>query len=261
MHDEDLKDLLQQTRRLLQFHQSLGIDAYPRSPGLEHFARKTEVQEPGPKGKPAGPGGKPSRRAAPAQARTEPQPSLEQTRNELADCTRCRIHEYRTRRVLGTGNENAELLIVSDWQESTDDQETEPFGGEAGELLTRMLAAIGQDRADVYLTNLVKCNPAECRPPTAEEIRSCLPFLHREIAAVSPRVICTMGPLAAATLLDTDKPLFQVRGRFHPFKNIFGGKVIPLMPTFHPAFLLKNIELKKACWEDLQKIQKECQGK
>ena len=260
MHDEDLKNLLQQTHRLLQFHQSLGIDTYPRTEGLEQFAQKTgRPPEPGHKGM-SGPGQKNSRRN-PTGPRAEPAPSLEQTREEMGDCTRCRLHEHRTNIVFGAGSEDACLFIVGEWPGIEDGKKAESFCGEGGELLTRMLAAIEMDRQDVYITNLVKCTPPEARPPAADEIRTCLPFLHRQIAAVSPMVICTMAPLAAATLLDTDKSLFQLRGRFHPFKNFFGGDTIPLMPTFHPAFLLKNPEMKKASWEDLQKIQKKCKGK
>jgi DNA polymerase len=138
---------------------------------------------------------------------------------------------------------------------SEDDQQAEALCGEAGELLTRMLAAIKLKRKDVFLTHTVKCLPPGNRAPEPDEINACLTFLHRQIEVLKPRIICTMGPLAARALLKTNDSFFLLRGRFHEFQTI-QGETLPLLPTFHPAFLIKNPEMKKASWQDLQMLQK-----
>lgn len=253
--DSELVDILRKTRNLVAFHQSIGINEYPMLPELKDFltpadpARKTknELQVP---------------EAAFQKIQGEgngkkqvPKVSLADIHQELKKCARCGLHENRSSLVFGMGNDSADLLIIGDAPSPEDDRQGEPFCGEAGELLDKMLNAIGLSRKAVYLTTLVNCRPPGDRQPTNEEIDTCLPFLHRQIATIAPKVICTMGTLSSQALLNTAKQLIHLRGRFHDFKGI------PLMPTFQPDFLIRNPELKKASWEDLKKIKKKCSEK
>jgi DNA polymerase len=237
--------LLQDIRRLLRYHRLVGITDYPAKPELDNFLHrrpgfskpKTSGQETvQPQGKPA----------------TVP---LADIREELQGCNRCNLCKSRTNIVFGQGCERPNLLIVAEWPDSEDDQQGEALCGQAGELLTRMLAAIKLTRKNIFVTHTVKCLPPGNRTPEADEIKACLTFLHRQIEVLKPRVICTMGPLAARALLKTDDSFFHLRGRFHNFRT-FQGETLPLLPTFHPAFLLKNTEMKKASWQDLQMLQK-----
>jgi DNA polymerase len=182
------------------------------------------------------------------KARTAPAPaiSLATFREETTACHQCPCGKKRTR-ILAAGGTTAGLLIVIDPPPAG--EPATPMAGAADELLTRMLAAIGLAREAVYVTSLLKCRLD--RAPAPEELQNCLALLRREIAAVAPRVICAMGPLAASTLLGSKDPIFALRGRFQPFQNL------SLMVTFHPAYLLENPEMKKAAWLDLQAIQRE----
>lgn len=152
------------------------------------------------------------------------------------------------RTIFGCGSPTARLFIVGDLPTPEDEAAGTPFSGEAGELLTRMLKAIGLDRDEVYLTTAVKC-----RPPGGQDlpvlVKACLPLLIAQVEAVAPKVVCAMGQLTAQALLHTTTPLVRLRGHFHEWQHL------PLMPTFHPGFLLKNLEMKKAAWIDLQLIQ------
>jgi len=238
--------LLQDIRRLLRYHQALGITSYPATPELDGFLHPR-------------PGFlNPKRQGKDKQIQPQGPPatvSLADIREELQGCTRCRLCESRTNIVFGQGCERPNLLIVAEWPGSEEDQQAEALCGQAGELLTRMLAAIKLMRKDVFLTHTVKCLPPDNRAPGPDEINACLTFLHRQIEVIKPRVICTMGPLAARALLKTDDSFFRLRGRFHDFQTI-QGETLPLLPTFHPAFLIKNPEMKKASWHDLQMLQK-----
>ena len=150
-------------------------------------------------------------------------------------------------------------MIITDAPAAHDDLEGEPLLGEAGELLDRMLAAIGLSRSEVYITTLVKCFPGADALPHENEIRTCTPFLFRQIEIIRPRIICTMDILAAQFLLHSRKSLFQLRGRFYNFNDLCNNRLdekIVLMPSLHPRLLLENPELKKASWQDLQMIQK-----
>lgn len=142
------------------------------------------------------------------------------------------------------------MVIVGDWSTPEDVKAGKPFVGAVGELLDRMLKAIQLDRASVYLTNLVKCPTPDNRPPTPEEASVCLPLLQKELKAVSPGLIMTMGLLTAQTLLGSHSPLVRLRGKFHDFHGI------PLLPTLHPSFLLSHPEMKKTAWQDLQLLEK-----
>ncbi|MGZ6224169.1 MAG: uracil-DNA glycosylase [Syntrophales bacterium] len=186
------------------------------------------------------------------QSRTSPGKSLTlgEVRSELGDCQRCPLGRVRTNIVFGEGNPNAEIAFVGEAPGGDEDIQGRPFVGRAGQLLTKIIAAMGLKRSDVYICNILKCRPPGNRNPMPEEITACEPFLVKQLEAINPRVICALGTFAARTLLKTDVPITVLRGKFHSYHGI------QLMPTYHPAYLLRNPEAKKQVWEDVQKIMK-----
>jgi uracil-DNA glycosylase len=177
--------------------------------------------------------------------------SLEELEAVVKRCTECQLHRGRTHVVFGVGNPQAELMFVGEAPGRDEDLQGEPFVGRAGQLLTRIIEAIGMQRQEVYIANVIKCRPPNNRNPEEDEISRCEPYLIRQIALVKPRVLVALGTFAAQTLLKTKLPISLLRGRFHTY---YGVK---LMPTFHPAFLLRNPERKRAVWEDMQAVQRE----
>lgn len=177
--------------------------------------------------------------------------SLEEIRGELGDCRRCQLYKSRKNIVFGEGNPKARLMFVGEGPGGDEDRQGKPFVGRAGQLLTRMIQAIKLERKEVYIANIIKCRPPDNRNPLPLEIESCSPFLLMQIRSIRPAIICALGKFAAQTILDTDAPITALRGRFHKFDNIL------VMPTFHPAYLLRNPDAKRQAWEDLQAIQAE----
>ena len=177
--------------------------------------------------------------------------ALERVREELGDCRRCHLADLRKNLVFGQGNPHADLVFVGEAPGADEDREGQPFVGRAGQLLTKIIDAMGLTRQDVYICNILKCRPPGNRNPEAPEIAACEPFLIKQLQAISPRVICAMGTFAAQTLLKNSVPITALRGRFHIYEGI------KLMPTFHPAYLLRNPSAKKQVWEDVQTIMKE----
>lgn len=190
--------------------------------------------------------------AAPRAAATAPSgteaPGLEAVRMELGDCQRCPLGRRRRRLVFGEGSPGAELVFVGEAPGADEDAQGRPFVGRAGQLLTRIIAAMGLKREEVYICNILKCRPPENRNPLPDEIAACEPFLIRQLQAIRPRVICALGTFAAQTLLKTEAPISVLRGRFHAYQGI------ELMPTYHPAYLLRNPGAKKQVWEDVKMI-------
>jgi DNA polymerase len=178
-------------------------------------------------------------------------PDLLATREALGACTRCQLAGGRTRLVYGVGNPHAELMFVGEGPGADEDREGEPFVGRAGQLLTRMIEAMGLRREQVYIANVVKCRPPGNRNPEPEEMDACEPFLRRQIAAVRPKVIVALGKIAAQRLLADPTPISRLRGRWFDLDGV------RLMPTFHPAYLLRSPDEKKKAWEDLQLVMKE----
>ena len=176
--------------------------------------------------------------------------TLEDVRNELGDCQRCSLGRVRTNLVFGEGNSKAELVFVGEAPGGDEDIQGRPFVGRAGQLLTKIIEAMGLKRQDVYICNILKCRPPGNRNPRPEEINACELFLVKQLKAINPRVICALGTFAAHTLLKTDVPISLLRGKFHSYQGI------KLMPTYHPAFLLRNQGSKKLVWEDIQEIMK-----
>ena len=174
--------------------------------------------------------------------------TLEQIGSDLGDCRRCRLSAGRTRIVFGQGNPQARLVFVGEAPGFEEDRSGSPFVGPAGQLLTKIIEAMKLTRDQVYICNVIKCRPPDNRDPEQDEIASCRPFLERQIAAINPEVICTLGSHAAHTLLDTNLPVSRLRGRFQAFNEI------RVMPTYHPAYLLRHPERKRDVWEDMKKI-------
>ncbi len=177
--------------------------------------------------------------------------SLKDIRGDLGDCRRCILCERRTHIVFGAGNAEARLMFVGEGPGRDEDLQGEPFVGAAGRLLTKIIQAIQLTREEVYIANIIKCRPPGNRNPEPEEIRTCYPFLERQIQAIRPEFICALGSFAARTLLSTTQPISRLRGRFHDHKGI---KVVP---TFHPAYLLRNPERKRDVWEDMKMLMRE----
>jgi len=251
---DDPHRLLLDLRSLIRLHRDFGIRDYPKTPAVEQFLAPAPPPESTPERPKTARATVATNTHAPTTAPPPPscppqRATLAEIAAELGDCRRCPLHGSRERLLFGSGSATATLFIVGDFPTQDDEAAQTPFGGPAGELLDRMLKAIGLERSAVYVTNTVKCRTADNGPPQQQQVATCLPFLLRQIDAVHPKVICAMGPLAAQTLLKDKTPLTRLRGHFHDHHSI------PLMPTFHPSFLLKNPDMKKAAWIDLQLIQ------
>ena len=172
-------------------------------------------------------------------------------REDLGPCTRCKLHKQgRKQIVFGVGNPNADLMFVGEAPGADEDVQGEPFVGRAGQLLTKIIESIGLQRSDVYIANVIKCRPPQNRNPEPDEVSTCQPFLLQQIDTIQPRVIVALGTFAAQTLLNTVVPISRLRGQLHDFRG--GAKVVP---TFHPAFLLRSPDRKRDVWEDMKKVR------
>ncbi len=180
-----------------------------------------------------------------------PQVSLTEVRGELGECKRCKLHLTRRHIVFGEGSEKAQLVFIGEAPGEDEDRQGRPFVGKAGQLLTRIINAIGLSREDVYITNIIKCRPPHNRNPQQDEIATCEPFLNKQLEVIRPKIICALGTYAAQTLLKTNEKISQMRGRFYVYRGI------KVMPTYHPAFLLRNPHKKKEAWDDMKKIHGE----
>lgn len=178
--------------------------------------------------------------------------TLEQIHADLGDCRRCKLWTTRKNLVFGEGNPNAELMFVGEGPGADEDASGRPFVGRAGQLLTRMIEAIKMRREDVYIANIVKSRPPENRAPEKDEVDACSPFLYRQIASIQPRLIVTLGNPSTQALLQTRLGITRLRGEFHDYPRLPSIKV---MPTYHPAYLLRSPDKKKEAWEDLKKVQ------
>jgi len=232
---EDRAWLEEQIRERLSFYGSMTSLGYRRH-------RSPDVAAEGPKSSPA----------PQSKSSTGPRPeeSLEAIRADLGDCTRCRLHEKRSNLVFGVGNPNAKLLFIGEGPGFEEDRQGIPFVGPAGQLLTKIIAAIDLGRDDVYITNVVKCRPPRNRDPEPDEVAECRPFLERQVDAIRPKVICVLGRIAAQQMLQTDDGITRLRGKEFPYRGA------TLVPTFHPAYLLRNPEKKRECWEDMKLIRR-----
>ncbi len=251
----ELAETANETVRHLRWLADAGVVEVPRQapmssdPGSRRGADSIEA----PSVPPAG--GRAGVRAAPAPAvetvparRGSGDEALRAIRDELGDCARCKLASGRTKLVFGVGSPLAKVMFVGEGPGADEDRQGEPFVGKAGQLLTKMIEAMGYGRKDVYIANVVKCRPPGNRNPEPDEIDACEPFLRAQIAAVGPKVVVALGKFAAQTLLRETTPISRLRGRWFEY----GGA--KLMPTFHPAYLLRSPEEKKKAWQDLQAV-------
>ena len=259
MSPSDFRDLLDETKKQLLHLQALGVDGI-------HLTNGSPVASTHPTGVSTVPASKPEvskpkatpKKAASAlfgdlgptpdklQASTE---TFEQIHGEIGDCTRCPLHSGRTTVVHTEGNRKARLMFVGEAPGADEDIQSRPFVGRAGQLLTKIIEAIGLKREEVLIGNVNRCRPPGNRPPTPEEASMCKPFLLREIAVVQPEVIVVPGNTAMKNLLDTREGITRLRGKFQDYKGI------KVMPTFHPAYLLRDPSKKRETWEDLKMVR------
>jgi DNA polymerase len=284
---EELKDLIAQAREHLLYFSELGLTSIGErsAPGLAEpkvEARVAEQSEPMPQESPA-PTIIPPPQFVPKPVITMPtkkentaepslfnEPSLfgelaapmvgtqpvnetlEDIRRDLGECQRCKLWSTRTNIVFGEGNPKAELMFVGEGPGADEDATGRPFVGRAGQLLTKMIEAIDLKREDVYIANVVKSRPPGNRAPESDEVKACIPFLFRQIAAIHPKLIVALGNPAMQALLDTKIGITKMRGHFQDYPRIPGIKVLP---TFHPAYLLRSPDKKREAWEDLKKVR------
>ncbi len=175
--------------------------------------------------------------------------SLEEIRADIGDCTRCKLHAHRTHLVFGEGNPQADLMFVGEGPGADEDATGRPFVGRAGQLLDKIIAAIGRKREDVFIANVVKCRPPQNRTPEKDETDTCEPFLFRQIAFIKPKVIVALGSPAFQCLFRTKEAISRARGEFREWNGI------QVMPTFHPAYLLRSPDKKREAWEDMKKVR------
>jgi uracil-DNA glycosylase family 4 len=240
--DEAIKALLAQTRAYLADQGDLHLQGLQVDPTL--LRRRAMGKAPTVPAPPAG-----------VEAVTEPligevvpDSSLSAVRAHLGQCTRCTLSGSRTSIVFGVGNPQADLMLVGEAPGRDEDLQGEPFVGEAGRLLDRMLGAMGLDRGKVYIANIIKCRPPKNRFPAPDEVAACHPFVLAQLRAIKPKVVVAMGRLAAHTLLDTSSPISKMRGQWQEQHGV------TIMPTFHPAYLLRNPKDKGLVWQDLQAV-------
>ena len=229
----------ERVRAYLQFFRDMGVESVQTG---THVSKPTARVSPALPPLAAG-----ENLSADRQDRTADMPRV---REELGDCVRCKLHRYRTQIVFGTGSLNADLMFVGEAPGADEDAQGIPFVGRAGQLLTRIIESIGLTREQVYIANIIKCRPPENRNPEPDEIARCSPFLLRQISVVQPKIICALGKFAAQTLLNTQTPISQLRGKFF---DGFGAKIIP---TFHPSYLLRNVAAKREVWDDMKAIRR-----
>ena len=226
----ELRQIVTQTRKILDAELNSGIELPPlKIPDVEKEYSSAPIK------------------TVPTSA------TLTDLKADLGDCTRCKLCNGRKNIVFGEGSEKARIMFIGEGPGRDEDFEGRPFVGEAGQLLTRIIEnGIGIKREEVYICNVVKCRPPENRDPEKDEVNSCIPFLKKQIEIIKPEVICTLGRIAARELLNREFKITMERGRWQTYMNI------PLMPTYHPAYILRNPgnerKLKGEVWQDIQKI-------
>ncbi|HKX29324.1 MAG TPA: uracil-DNA glycosylase [Blastocatellia bacterium] len=256
---EELGELLRQAREHLLYYREMGLThigekVEPRTEELPIAVETMPVKkEPSPSAVPSLFG----EDEAPSPESPAVNETLEDIRLDLGECHRCKLWTTRTNLVFGEGNPKAELMFVGEGPGADEDASGRPFVGRAGQLLNKMIEAINMKREDVYIANVVKSRPPGNRAPERDEVEACIPFLFRQIAAIHPKLIVTLGNPATQALLDTKVGITRIRGQFLDYPRIPGIKVLP---TFHPAYLLRSPDKKREAWEDLQKVRAMLRG-
>jgi uracil-DNA glycosylase family 4 len=236
-----VRDIARALRTYVEYHRELGVLGYPHAAAAVSTAAAAAP---------------PTRVEAAARDLFTPAgistaASLEDLRGAIGDCMRCKLAPHRTHLVFGVGNPRARLVFVGEAPGRDEDRQGEPFVGRAGQLLTEIITkGMKLARGDVYIANVIKCRPPENRNPEPDEVASCEPFLLRQLELIGPEVIVALGKFAAQTLLRSKTPITQLRGRWYDYHGI------RLMPTFHPAYLLRNPGDKRLVWEDIQQVMR-----
>jgi uracil-DNA glycosylase len=229
---EELADIVAHARRQLTYSQEIGLETpYLSDRSLTYLDRGPQQQQ-----TPSG--------------ETLPYHSLPELEHFIGDCHRCKLNKGRKHIVFGEGNQRARLVFVGEAPGMEEDLTGKPFVGQAGKLLTDIIKAMGLTRDEVYICNVVKCHPPGNRDPEAGEIETCLPFLRAQITLIQPEVICTLGRISLQSLVDKGLKITRDRGQWRSYMDI------PLMPTYHPAYLLRYPQAKRQVWEDVQSIMK-----
>jgi DNA polymerase len=216
--DENMNELISDLKTYLEYLKGMGIDTLPASGMKADESSQSTLM------------------------------TLAEVRKELGDCKRCKLHRGRKTIVFGEGNEKATLMFIGEGPGYDEDVQGRPFVGKAGQLLTKIIQSINLSREEVYIANIIKCRPPQNRNPESDEIESCNPFLMKQISVIQPKIICALGTFSAQTLLKTDAKITALRGK------LFDLEGIKVIPTYHPAFLLRNPERKREVWEDMKKI-------
>jgi uracil-DNA glycosylase family 4 len=233
-----------QLRGHLEFFNELGVDGIRREPV---WSRRAAGSDTAPPDQPVRPSESGATGAEPARA---PEAILRVIREDIGDCVRCKLHGLgRTQIVFGVGNPQADLMFVGEAPGADEDIQGEPFVGRAGQLLTKIIEAIGLQRSDVYIANVLKCRPPGNRNPEPDEVEQCEPFLLRQIDTIKPKVIVALGKFAAQCLLKTNDPITRLRGREYKYRDAV------LIPTYHPAYLLRTPSAKREVWEDMKRVR------
>ena len=225
---QDAAALITEAKRALTMMKQAGVAGFDLEPGTVETLRSWE--------RPI---------CAPGISGSE---SLADIRSDLGECVRCKLNRARTHVVFGAGDPKARLVFVGEGPGAEEDRQGLPFVGAAGDLLTKMIVAMKFSRETVYICNIVKCRPPGNRNPETDEIETCIPFLKRQLNAIQPEFIVTLGKVAAHSLLETGTPISRLRGQIQHWGEI------PVMPTFHPAFLLRQPERKRDVWEDMKQV-------
>ncbi len=229
---EELIDLLGQVKKQLIHSQEIGLDAPTLSTNSLHYLRKGPQLD------------------IETLKENFSCNSLEELENFINNCDKCRLSKQRKKIVFGEGPPNARLVFVGEAPGMDEDLTGKPFVGQAGKLLTDIIKAMGLTRDEVYICNIVKCHPPNNRDPERDEIEMCLPFLEAQLSLIKPEIICAIGRISVQSLVREDFKITRERGQWQSFRGI------PLMPTYHPAYLLRYPQAKKAVWEDMQQIMK-----
>lgn len=233
-----MMNIVDDIKTVLEFYQALGFERLPIKTVMSNELRvKSKKQN------------------SELNASRDKKAALNALHKEIGDCKRCKLSKGRKNLVLGEGNPGASLMFIGEAPGREEDIQGRPFVGDAGKLLTRLIERMGFKREDVYIGNIVKCRPPMNRDPEEGEIRTCLPFIERQIEIISPKVIVALGRISAQTLIGAEVPITKLRGRFYEYKGV------PIMPTFHPAYLLRNPKSKWLVWEDAQKVIEELKKK
>src|SRR5437763_11024490 len=236
-----------QVKEHLTFAGELGVAGVSRDPA---WRRRAASPRPAPDaGSPSAPEGVPP--ASPLAFSRSSAEALVAVREDIGDCTRCKLHTLgRTQVVFGVGRADADLMFVGEAPGADEDEQGIPFIGRAGQLLTKIIEAIDLKRDDVYIANIIKCRPPQNRNPEPDEVASCEPFLFRQVDIIKPKVIVALGKYAAQTLLRTDAPISKIRGKQFDYRGA------TLIPTFHPAYLLRNPSSKREVWDDMKLVKR-----